>query len=196
MTLRVGVAHHFGWAVAVTASDAHVVVDRRTIELVADGLSAAPVHHEGGQHGLHAGAETLPDEQLAALVRSVEASVAEMAAAGLDEIASSVNGRISSVSLRSWPDDFPEDIAVLRRAPFESQADSVMYRRAIAAAARQRGWSVHLFDAKTVEAEAASLIGERGHEVLHGPRRTLGPPWTKDHRVALAATVLAANADS
>ena len=31
----------------------------------------------------------------------------------------------------------------------------------------------------------------RADEVLHGPRTTLGPPWTKDHRVALAATVVA-----
>jgi hypothetical protein len=27
--------------------------------------------------------------------------------------------------------------------------------------------------------------------VLHGPRATLGPPWASDHRMALAATVLA-----
>lgn len=28
-------------------------------------------------------------------------------------------------------------------------------------------------------------------EALDGPRATLGPPWTKDHRVALAATIVA-----
>jgi len=27
--------------------------------------------------------------------------------------------------------------------------------------------------------------------VLKGPRGRLGPPWAKDHRVALAATVVA-----
>lgn len=53
------------------------------------------------------------------------------------------------------------------------------------------GWEVHLFDARTVEADAAAILGDRGHEILHGPRRTLGPPWAKDHRMALAATVLA-----
>jgi hypothetical protein len=30
--------------------------------------------------------------------------------------------------------------------------------------------------------------------VLHGPRARLGAPWSKDHRMALAATVLAARA--
>ena len=35
---------------------------------------------------------------------------------------------------------------------------------------------------------------ERADEVLHGPRTTLGPPWAKDHRMALAATVVAGSA--
>jgi hypothetical protein len=50
---------------------------------------------------------------------------------------------------------------------------------------------VHLFDAKAVEAQAARILGERAHEVLHGPRAALGPPWTRDHRIALASTIVA-----
>ena len=38
------------------------------------------------------------------------------------------------------------------------------------------------------------VAGERrpawADEVLLGPRATLGPPWAKDHRVALAATIV------
>jgi len=41
-----GIAHHLGWAVAVTASAGHEVVDRRRIELIEPGLPAAPVEHE------------------------------------------------------------------------------------------------------------------------------------------------------
>jgi hypothetical protein len=44
--VRVGIAHHLGWAVAVTASAGHVVVDRRRIGLIEPGTSAAPVEHE------------------------------------------------------------------------------------------------------------------------------------------------------
>ena len=75
--------------------------------------------------------------------------------------------------------------------PYESRADSVMYLQVLADAARDRGWAVHLYDAKHVEAEAAAVLGERAKQVLHGPRAALGPPWSKDHRMALAATVLA-----
>jgi hypothetical protein len=92
MGVRVGIADHLGWAVAVAAAADHGVVDRRRIELVEPGVSAAPIHY---------------------------------------------------------------------------------------------------YVAKRVEAQAAELLGERADEVLRGPRTTLGPPWTKDHRMALAATVVA-----
>ena len=98
---------------------------------------------------------------------------------------------VVSISLRLWPPDFPDDIAVQRRAPYEARADAIMYRRLLAELADARGWEVHCYDAKNVEAQAATLLGERADEVLLGPRATLGPPWTKDHRAALAATVLA-----
>ena len=61
-----GIAHHLGWAVAVTASADHAVVDRRRIELIEPGLPAAPIHHEGGPHLMHRSAEPLDDEALAA----------------------------------------------------------------------------------------------------------------------------------
>jgi hypothetical protein len=100
---------------------------------------------------------------------------------------------IVSLSVRAWPDDFPTDIAVLRRPPYESRADSVMYCEILAECARARGWDVHLYDANKVEAQAAIILGDRADDVLRGPRARSGPPWSKDHRIALAATVLADN---
>jgi hypothetical protein len=66
-----------------------------------------------------------------------------------------------------------------------------MYCQVLAECAHVRGWAVHLFDAKAVEAQAARILGARAGDVLHRPRATLGPPWTKDHRIALAATIVA-----
>jgi hypothetical protein len=94
------------------------------------------------------------------------------------------------MSVRAWSADFPEDIAVQRRVPYESRADSVMYCQVLAGLARERGWVVHLYNPKDVEDEAVRILGERADEVLHGPRATLGPPWSKDHRMALAATIV------
>ena len=121
----------------------------------------------------------------------MRASAVRATSAALDELATALPEPIVSMSLRAWPADFPEDIAVQRRVPYESRADSVMYRQVLAELARARGWDVHLYDAKDVEAEAVGMLGERADEVLHGPRATLGPPWAKDHRMALAATIVA-----
>jgi hypothetical protein len=188
--MRLGIAHHLGWVIAVTASADHQVVDRRRIELIEPGLPAAPIHHEGGPHLLHRRSAPLDDDALAALVAGVRASVTRSASAALHELATELPEPIVSMSLRAWPADFPEDIAVQRRVPYESQADSVMYRQVLAELADDRGWVVHLYDAKRVEDDAARILGERADDVLRGPRATLGPPWSKDHRMALAATVV------
>jgi len=190
--MRLGIAHHFGWAVAVTASAGHKVVDRRRIELIEPGVPAAPIHNEGGPHVLHRSAEPLDDNALAALVADVRASVVRAASAALDGLATALPEPIVSMSLRAWPADFPEDIAVQRRVPYESRADSVMYCQELAALAQERGWVVHLYNSNDVEAEAVRLLGERADEVLHGPRATFGAPWSKDHRMALAATIVVA----
>lgn len=180
--VRVGIAHHFGWAVAVTASDDHEVVGRRRIELIEPGMPTAPIHHEG---------KPLDDAATAALVAEVRVSARRATAASLEEIATEAPEPIVSMSLRGWPLDFPDDIAVQRRAPYESHADSIMYRQVLADLGRARGWDVHLYDAKEVESQATRILGERADVVLRGPRATLGPPWAKDHRMALAATVVA-----
>ncbi|HET7015515.1 MAG TPA: hypothetical protein VFI65_16475 [Streptosporangiaceae bacterium] len=180
--VRLGIAHHLGWAVAVAASADHEVRLRQRIDLIEPGLPAAPVEHETGP---------LSDTAAAALVARVRASALRATSASLDQLAASLPGPVVSMSLRAWPLDFPDDIAVQRRPPYASRADSVMYCQVLADCAHERGWQVHLYDAKDVEARAARILAGRADEVLHGPRASLGPPWTKDHRMALAATVVA-----
>jgi len=180
--MRLGIADHFGWAVAVTASEDHAVVDRRRIELVEPGVTAAPIHYDSARLDVAA---------TAALVAEVRASVARATAAAFDELSRELPRPISSISMRTWPADFPDDIAVQRQVPYESRADAIMYRQVLAELAEARGWDVHLYVAKDVLAEAVSILGDRADEVIDGPRSALGPPWTKDHRVALAATIVA-----
>lgn len=180
--IRVGIADHFGWAVAVSASTGHEVVDRRRIALVEAGVTEAPIHYES---------KKLDDATTAALVAEVRASVVRATAVALDDLAAALVDPIVSVSLRALPARFPDDLATLRRPPYEARADAVMYRRVLVDVARDRGWEVHFYAAGTVLAEARVVLGDRIDDVLERPRARLGPPWTKDHRVALAATVVA-----
>ncbi len=182
MGVRVGIAHHLGWAVAVTASAGHKVVDRRRIELIEPGMPTAPIEHD---------ARPLDDGAAARMVAEVRAAALRATSASLDQLAASLAGPLISVSVRAWPLGFPYDITAQRRPSYASRADSVMYCQVVAECAHERGWEVHFFDAQAVEAQAARILGARADEVMHGPRAALGPPWTKDHRIALAATVVA-----
>jgi hypothetical protein len=181
--VRVGIADHLGWAVAVTVSSDYEVVDRRRTALIEPGMPAAPI--EGCRLDLAATVE---------LVAQVRASVLRAASAALDELATALPEPIVSMSLRAWSLDFPEDIAIQRRAPYNARADGVMYRQVLAELGHARGWEVHLYNAKEVVGQAVSMLADRADEVLNGPRMTMGPPWTKDHRMALAATVVAGSA--
>jgi len=182
--MHVGIADHLGWAVAVTASAEHDVVDRRRLELVEPGLTAAPIHYESRRLDVAA---------TAALVEKVRMSVVRATTQALDELAAAVPAPIASISLRTWPPDFPDDIAVQRRAPYEARADAIMYRQVLAEVAQTRGWEVRLYDAKRVIGQAADVLGGQADQILQSPRATLGPPWTKDHRTALAAAIVAAH---
>jgi hypothetical protein len=177
--VRLGIADHLGWAVAVTASADHEVVDRRRIELVERGVPSMPIHSE---------AKRLDVAATAALVAEVRASAARATAAALDELPAP----IASIALRRWPPDFPSDIAVQCRSPYEARADAIMYRQVLAEIASARGWEVAFYDAKDVLDRALVILGARTDAVLRGPRALLGPPWAKDHRVALAATIVGA----
>jgi hypothetical protein len=179
--VRLGIADHLGWAVAVTASADHEVVDRRRVALVEPGVPSMPIHAEGKRLGVAA---------TSALVAQVRGSALRATSASLDELEAALPAPVLSISLRDWPPDFPDDIAVQRRAPFESRADAIMYRQVLCEIARARGWRINFYDAKDVIDLAVGMLGERTDEVLRGPRATLGPPWAKDHRVALAATIV------
>ena len=158
------------------------MVDRRRLELVEPGITSAPIHYESRR---------LDVAGTAALVARVRASVVRATSAALDELVAALPAPIGSISLRVWPLDFPDDIAVQRRVPYEARADAIMYRQELAELAHARGWRVNVYNAKAVEGQAIRLLAERADEVLRGPRARLGPPWTKDHRVALAATIVA-----
>jgi hypothetical protein len=182
--MRLGIADHLGWAIAVTASADHEVVDRRRIELIEPGVSAAPIHYESARLDVAA---------TAALVAQVRASAVRATSAALDEIATALPARVVSISLRDWPPDFPDDIVVQRRAPYEARADAIMYRQVLSELAHARDWEVHFYDARDVVDQAVGMLAERADEVLRGPRAAMGPPWAKDHRVALAATIVSSN---
>jgi hypothetical protein len=186
---RLGVADHLGWAVVVTVTGEATILDRRRIDLLGPDLPVAPVHHVGGPHEMHRTGDPLTDIELAELVASIRTAARSTIERELDLLATDLTMPIAVMSLRAWPPDFPTDVARQRCASYESQADPVMYRQELAEAATARGWLVVHHRTTSVETEAIRLLGD--DDALQRPRSHLGPPWTKDHRQAFAAGVLA-----
>lgn len=169
----IGVSDHGGWAILITAAADGTLLDRRRVELVDADLPKIPHHSEG---------QSLPLEEAVALVERVRLSAERHSKRVLDEVANAVPARITGVALRHCPQLPPTVAERITNYRAHNIADWVMYRQVLAAAAEGRGWAVHWFDTKKVLANAAHLLDLK---------KSIGPPWTKDHKLAMAAAIAA-----
>ena len=182
----IGVSDHGGWAVLVTVGGDGTLLDRRRVELVDDDLPKIPHHSEG---------QVRPLDEAVALVERVRVSAERHATLGLDAVAMSVPRPILGVALRQCPALPPTIAERIQDYRAQNVADWVMYRKALAAAAEARGWAVHWYDAKKVcYAASEALRIEDLDARFHQLRRSIGPPWDKDHKAAMAAAIVAARA--
>lgn len=181
----VGVSDHGGWAVLVTVAPDGTLLDRRRVELVGEGLPKLPHHSEG---------QRLPLDAAVELVERVRVSAERHAVLALDAVTVAVP-RILGVALRrcqQLPPTIAERIEDYRA---QNVADWVMYRKALAAAAQARSWPVHWYDARSVLSSAHQALRVENLDAhFLQMRRAIGPPWDKDHKLAMAAAVVAAKA--
>ena len=174
-----GISDHCGWAVVVCVANGEVL-DRRRIELIAPSLPNLPHHHEG---------ETMPIDEAVALIERVRDSAASCARTALEALPAGV----AAIAIRKRPTLPPTIAERITDYRAQTMADSVLYRDALAEAAKALGWSVCEYNAKTVLHEAAEALGledisARFQEI----GKALGPPWQKDQRLATAAAIAAA----
>jgi hypothetical protein len=181
----IGVSDHGGWAVLVTAARDGTLLDRRRVELVDEGLPKIPHHSE---------AQRMPLDKAVELVERVRESAEKHALLALDAVAGTVP-RVFGIALRKCP-PLPATIAErIKDYHAQNNADWVMYRQALASAAEARGWSVFWYDAKSMLDAARKVLQVEnldGH--FQQIRKSVGPPWNNDHKLALAAAVVAASA--
>jgi hypothetical protein len=182
----IGVSDHNGWAVLVTATRAGTLLDRRRVELVDEDLPSLPHHHD---------AQGLPLEEGVALVERVRLSAERRAKRALDAVSTSVPLRIAGIALRECPPLPPTVAERLRNYRAQNVADWVMYRKALAGAAEALGWAIHWFNAKKAFDAASNALGGADLEAhFIRVRKSVGPPWDKDHKIAMAAAIVAARA--
>ncbi|HEY2912241.1 MAG TPA: hypothetical protein VGK21_02680 [Candidatus Angelobacter sp.] len=186
----IGVSDHGGWAVFVTVAGDGTLLDRRRVDLVDGDLPKIPHHSE---------AQMLPLDEAVALVERVRLSAERHARLVLEAVEKTLPGRIVGVALRQCP-VLPPTIAE-RITDYRAQnvADWVMYRKALAAAAEARGWGVQWYDAKKVFDAASKALRIHNLEAdleahFLQLRKSIGPPWGQDHKLAMAAAIVAARA--
>jgi len=192
----VGVAEHSNSAVLVTLAGGRELLDRRTLELTPPGLPTHPHHHEGswavGRYLSTPGARHLTLEAAVELVGHVQKAAERGAREGLAALAASLKVPVKRIALRACPPLPPtiEERIADNRA--QTIADGVMYREALATAARERGWAVHWYARERLFADAASALESGDLEaLLTALGRSVGPPWQANHKVAAAAAIWA-----
>src|SRR5271154_1930319 len=182
----IGISDHGGWAVLVTVASGGKLLDRRRVELVDRDLPKIPHHSEG---------QALPLGEAVALVERVRVSAERHAELGLGAVAMTVPERILGVALRQCPELPPTIAERIKDYRAQNVADWVMYRKALAAAAEGRGWVVHWYDAKKVFDAASEALRIKNLDTYFLQlRKSIGPPWNNDHKLAMTAAIVAARA--
>ena len=181
----IGVSDHGGWAVLVTVAPDGTLLDRRRVELVGEGLPKLPHHSEG---------QGLPLDEAVELVERVRVSAERHAVLALETVTMAVP-RILGVALRKCPQLPPTIAERIKDYRAQNVADWVMYREALASAAEARLWSVHWYDAKSVSGAASRALRVKSFDAhFLQMRKAVGPPWNNDHKLAMAAAIVAASA--
>jgi len=191
----VSAIEHAAWAhfVCVAApDDVPVVVERRRVTLIDDGLPTMPYHHESLK---------MSEDEANVLIARVRRSIAECASRALHAVLADLKPANSVIALAirepTFP-DLPDTVAVVRQSyRLQCAADGVMYQLALCRAARDLGLHVHQCPRGGETAQAAARLDLRARNVesfITVTGRPPGPPWTQEHRWAYAVGIAALSA--
>jgi hypothetical protein len=183
---------HSGWGVLVAvAQDANAVtlLDRRRI-VVAD-----PEEH-GAIQPYHFAAQLQSAAQEKHLARCA-ASSCQLAATEIAEVIRELEGRhyrvVGAAILLASGRPLPPLVKILGAHPLIHTAEGEFFRQAVRQACE--GLQIPVTAIRMRELDAGGNKGSKLQRTIAGLGRTVGPPWTKDHKTAaLAAALLLAPA--
>ncbi|MCA9599316.1 MAG: hypothetical protein KC776_38680 [Myxococcales bacterium] len=196
----VGVVEHGNSAVLVTLAANGKLLDRRRVDLT-DGLPTHPHHHEGswavGRYLDSPWAKPTSLTDAIALVERVRVAAGQGAERALEMLAQSVAVPVASIALRECPELPATTEERIRDNRAQTYADTVMYRQALAEAARARDWTVRWYDRERVFEQASVAVAQDDiQSFLTAMGRAVGPPWQAQHKLAAAAALVIALGNS
>ena len=195
MTQRaaLGFKLHTGWGVLVAVagrpSEIQVLL-RRRVELLPPNSSIPRfVYHAASEKPL------TEATKLVKLGTKAAQEAARLAVKGAMEELSSRGVKVDVCGVLSGSTVVPNDLAVILRShPLIHAAEGALFQNAIASACEGRGMRVILSREREVWARAAAIwdIAEPAlRKSVDGLRKSLGPPWSADHKSATAIALLA-----
>jgi hypothetical protein len=193
MRAALGFKLHTGWAmlVALAGQPGEIqVLFRGRIELLPlDDSVPRFVYHEAAELPL-AGATTLVKRAREASQKAARLAIKEILR-DLDSrgAKAAVGGVLSSSTL--VPDDLPR---ILRSHPLIHAAEGALFQQAIVAACESCGLAITAAREREVWSRAAAAWAspEPGlRKKVDALRKSLGPPWSADHKTAAAVALLA-----
>jgi hypothetical protein len=184
---------HTGWAmlVALAGQPGEIkVLFRGRIELLPPGESVPRfVYHEAAE---------LPLSRATALVKRVREASQKTARFAIKDVLRDLDSRgakagVCGVLSRSTqvPDDLPR---ILRSHPLIHTAEGALFQQAIVSACESCGLTVTTAREREVWSRAAAAWGitEPGlRKNVDALRKSLGPPWSADHKTSTAIALLA-----
>lgn len=193
MRVAIGLRPHSGWAAAVTVGGGPRVLDRRRLLLTDRPLPAQPFHQAAGLEP--AAAAALVEEAARTAAAAARTSTARL----LDELAAGGH-QVAAVGVVAGSGSIREDLplgALLAAHARLHAAEGELYRDVLLDAAAGRDLPVTLLAPREAEAAGRRLLGRDAaglRALLIEVGRPLGPPWTRDHKDATVAALLALEA--
>jgi hypothetical protein len=172
--------------VAVSGSPASpVAIHRDEVTLIDDAAMREPYH----------AAVALPLDEVPSFIKSVEETAAAAVVAAVRGFVSSL-GPVAAVGVVGGNRKLPSDLRqILAKHARWHEAERDLYERAVIDGATRAGLPVttlaataKLFD------EASGVLGVALAPSLAALGKSIGPPWSKDHKEAAAAALVALNA--
>jgi hypothetical protein len=185
-----GCSVHTGWAVLVVVAGpakSPTVVARRRVEL-AENEEARFVYHRAEEMALADAAKLVDRRSAEALAKAIDAFESLAVDAGKASALAAV-GIIETSSV------LPSSLeAILRSHASIHTAEGVLYRRALAEAARKKQLAVVGVPSKQLHARAAAAIGVKAEALpawLAELGRAVGRPWGRDEKDAVLVACVA-----
>ena len=185
-----GIRMHSGWGVLVAIGDSLEVLDRRRIVVVSEGSSGGkmPFHH-AEEIGLPAA-----QQFLASYTAECDRLARREIGQAIDDLEARGHNVASAGLLLASGRTLPDLAHILASHALIHAAESELFRDSARRACQSLKIPIREYRERDLAECASKLLGNNGPKIvrrLAGLGKTMGPPWTADHKSAALAACLA-----